>query len=400
MHNQSLISHLLCYDPVYPKNQGEMHLIAYGGSEELFEGEAGIRYLDDGRVRLSYYGPKAGKVTVRYNAHDYQNSREEDRLDPEFFTRAYRTVEMKKGPDQYWAAVIDPGPGYHDVFYQVDGVDVINTQAPFGYDGYGIYNFIDLPDDEDFLLAPVEHGTLSREIFFSRVTGRYRASWVYVPASYHKTEKRYPVLYIQHGGAEDEVCWFQSGKLDILMDNLIAQGRAEEMIIVANSGYTFREIGENQFAEKRFEDMLAEDCIPFIDQRYRTVSDRRSRAVAGLSMGGGHARRAGFRYNGLFSNVGMFSSGEGFPLKTEDCDFTALFSDPEHFNQWMDCVMVTVGKADPRFDRTMKDVKPLLEKGYRIRVNTYAGHHEWNVWRKSAKDFICQLFQKRRDPNV
>jgi enterochelin esterase family protein len=130
--------------------------------------------------------------------------------------------------------------------------------------------------------------------------------FVYTPAGYEQnTDKRYPVLYLQHGGGEDESGWIYQGFADIILDNLIAEGKAEPMIIVMNNGYAAVPGSDDSFSG--FESMMIRDVIPLVDSRYRTINDRGSRAVAGLSWGAKQAYDLGLGNTNLFSYVGGFS---------------------------------------------------------------------------------------------
>ena len=413
--NQSQNMHLLCFDPVYPKNesvtryneelnQGKgmfkelkptryMKMINYGGSDVPFNIVDGANYNDDKTVTLEYFDPNAKLVQIKYRQHNYMNSSPEYRKDPKFYSKDYVVQDMNLDEDGYWRKTINPGPGYHSVFYIVDGQQVINLQGPYMHDDDGIRNIVDIPDDTDTQLHDVDHGSLTREIYYSDVTKKYRCCWVYTPASYAVSDKEYPVLFIQHGGTQNETSWFAAGKLDMILDNLIARGEAEEMIVVANNGYVFIPNTDTTATEGRLEDVIIKDCLPHIEKRYRVKKDRRSRAVAGLSMGGGHARRLGLGNPDVFANCGMFSSGECFPTKTDDRDFSELLSDAEKFNTYMDVVTVACGDADPRYDRTKQQVEEYINKGFNIEFKGYKGQHEWNVWRYCAKDFVKKIFR-------
>ena len=181
----------------------------------------------------------------------------------------------------------------------------------------------------------------------------------------------------------------------MILDNLIARGEAEEMIVVANNGYVFADPENKGMAtEGTLEDVIINECIPHIESRYRVIKDRRGRAAAGLSMGGGHARRLGLGHPEVFANCGIFSSGECFPTVADGFDITELLSDPKHFNEYMDVVTVACGDADPRYDRTLAEVSVYIDKGCNIEFVGYKGQHEWNVWRYCAKDFVKKIFRK------
>ncbi len=399
--NQNM--HFFAFDPIYPR-VGSIPAPAVNLSDEkpqkeetiYYPIEGGVTYNEDGTATLRYFNPKAKEVSLRYRLHNYLKSQPEFRQDPDFYAKKDYTIEpMTKVEGGYWEITIDPGKGYHSVYFVVDGQTVINTVGAYIYDSDGIRNFIDIPDDPDTAINDVPHGAITREIYKSTVTNRYRACWVYTPASYQANpEKRYPVVYIQHGGGQDETSWFQGGKIDLILDNLIARGDAEEMIVVANSGACIIEAEEGKFYTGKIEDVIVNDCVPFIDGRYRTIADRTHRAICGLSMGGGHTRRIGFNHPDYFANVGIFSSGECFPTVTSDSDWTELFTDVEKFNSLFDYVVVACGDADLRYDKTYADVTPYIEKGLNIEFKGYKGQHEWNVWRYCAKDFVQKIFKK------
>lgn len=390
--NDDMNAHILCFDPIFKKQTSEFQGVTYEGSNQPIEIVKSVKKIAEGTVLLSYYNSDAELVEVEYCTIDGEN-----RIplkDGDAFVYKTRKVAMVKGSDDYWRVSIDPGIGYHDIFYYVDGVKTIHTQAPYGYDGDSLYNFIDLTENSEFQLQDVPHGRITRELYHSSITNRLRACWVYTPPEYETSNESYPTLYVQHGGGEDEICWFQSGKLDILMDNLIATGKVNPMIIIANNGYAMKELDDSHIIECKLDEIIVNECLPFIERQYRTKSDRKYRAVAGLSMGGGHARRLAFAHPEVFANVGMFSSFEGFPTSVKGYDFSSVMKDSDSFNSLMDQVIVTCGDGDPRIVKTKTDVEYLQHKGYDIVFQEFMGHHEWNVWRESISFFIKKLFKE------
>lgn len=212
-----------------------------------------------------------------------------------------------------------------------------------------------------------------------------------------KGEDDYWRLEIHPGVGEDEICWFQSGKIDIMMDNLIAQGRVKPMIIVANNGYAMKKIDEYHIMECRLDEVIINDCMPHIERSYRVKKDRRFHAAAGLSMGGGHVRRLVFAHPDCFANVGIFSSFEGFPTTVDGYDFSKVMGNEKVFNQTMDTVLITCGDGDPRIFKTRQNVEDLQDAGFHIDFASFPGHHEWNVWRASMKAFVEKLFHKKEE---
>ena len=348
-----------------------------------FKAEPCVRGLEDGSVVFSLFMPKAQTVKVVVGENRIQ-------------------FELSKNDDGYFRGKAEGIPsGFHYVFFEVDGIPFIHPNLPIGY-GYGYaVNFIDVPGDEEYyLLRDVPHGALTMEIYNSELSGRSRACWVYTPPRYSEnTDRRYPVLYIQHGGGENETGWFWQGKLHYILDNLIAAGECAEMIVVANAGNAYREVASDVFVEADASEIIVKECVPFIDSKYRTIADSAHRAIAGLSMGGGMARHIAHSHPDIFKNVGVFSSGQGFMVSGSsqgvDFDYSELFSSPDHYNSVMDVTFVMCGDNDMRHEYTSKQVAALAEKGYNVKYREYIGGHEWNVWRPAARDFVKMIFNKQ-----
>ena len=178
----------------------------------------GYKVMADGKVWVSLYGPTAKEVKAG---------------PPE------NLVSLTLEEDGMWTGTIQyADPGLKQLIFYVDGVRVVNPLAPIAYGwGYGI-NYIEVPDlDQDFILIKdVPHGTVSQEYFFSEITGEYECCYIYTPPKYRDDlETKYPVLYLQHGGGENEACWTHMGKCNFVMDNLLAEGKAVPFIIVMNN---------------------------------------------------------------------------------------------------------------------------------------------------------------------
>lgn len=287
--------------------------------------------------------------------------------------------------------------GFQYLRFWADGIEIMNPLLPFGY-GYGrVCNYAELPGSDTFYLPQnVPHGNITLERYPSEVTGRDRVCWVYTPTGYENSNKCYPVLFIQHGGGENETGWFWQGKLRFILDNLIADGECKEMIVVANAGYAYMEIEDGRFVPTDFSKVICEDCIPFIDKKYRTKADRLNRAVAGLSMGAGQARHLAHSHPELFAYMGVFSSGAGFEIKGDmpggSFDYSNLFCSPDYYNHLMKLTFIGCGEDDMRHEYTSRQVESLRQQGFLVEYHPYPGDHEWNVWRLCARDFLKKLF--------
>src|SRR5690348_3958507 len=214
-------------------------------------------------------------------------------------------VDMTKEPDGFWTVTTTPlVPGFHYYTLSIDGAEVSdpNSQAFFGGGKYA--SGVEIPEPGSTYYSPtdVPHGQVREVWYNSKVTGSWRHALVYLPPRYDSSPKeRYPVLYLQHGGGEDETGWIRQGHANFILDNLIAGGNSKPMILVMAYGYA-RRIGQSapdltgkpfgspeamramQEMASAFEDDMTQVLIPYVDSTFRTIADRSHRAMAGLSM--------------------------------------------------------------------------------------------------------------------
>ena len=222
---------------------------------------------------------------------------------------------LRKDKECVWVGTTD-GPmdeGFHYYHLTIDG-GVFNDPGTKNY--YGSCRWesgIEIPaHDEDFYaMKQVPHGNVQQVYFYSKSTDTHRRAFVYTPPTYGKDKKKYPVLYLQHGWGEDETAWSNQGHANLIMDNLIAEGKIEPFIIVMTYGMTndvkFGHIKE--FTAKEFETVLVDELIPYIDSNFRTQADKKHRAMAGLSMGGFETKLITLRRPEVFNYYGLLSGG-------------------------------------------------------------------------------------------
>lgn len=377
INNQSLNQNALFFDPldkrpVFGTVNGvpTLHYVAE---------KQGVRILDYGKAEFNFHAPEAKSVQVK----GWGGSMPE-------------TYDLEPVGNGYWQCVAEGIlPGFHYCDFIVDGVRTINILAPMGYGGFRPVNFFEMPgsdDDAFWLLQDVPHGTVHMEMYPVKMTGRMKACYVYTPPCYNPCEEtRYPVLYIQHGGGENETGWLWQGKINYICDNLIAEGKMKPMIVVMNDGYAFRPDGKGDPAGGDIDDVICEDCIPFIDSRYRTIADRHHRAMAGLSMGAMQTNAAIFKHTDCFASAGIFSGG--FRAVGWNFDGTKHLTDGKVFGESFDLVFVSVGDHEqPSCDRLKEAVADYNAKGVPIKLFITPGWHEWDVWRHSAREFLQMLF--------
>ena len=270
-----------------------------------------------------------------------------------------------------------------------------NPLGRVAYGGHKTANFVDIPEEDDFYaLKDVPHGTVRMEHFPSATTGRTRNCWVYTPPMYDtEPERKYPVLYLQHGGGETETGWIWQGRMNYILDNMLANGECEPFLVVMNSLYCVDTRTENEFLSGDFDSMLINDCIPFIESRFRVKAGNENRAMAGLSMGSYQTTMTTLRHLGYFPYIGIFS---GALLRRWYCDFDyyELFKDPEAFNQKVRLFFFGYGEQEARIvDGLLPDLQKFKESGLRFDTYTCPGYHEWTVWRKCLRAFAGRIFK-------
>ena len=235
---------------------------------------------------------------------------------------------LRKGADGVWMGTTN-GPmdeGFHYYHLTIDG-GVVNDPGTHNYFGSCRWESgIEIPaHDKDFYaLKDVPHGKVQQVLFPSKVEGSYtpgfRRAFVYTPPQYDASKKKYPVLYLQHGWGEDENAWSNQGHANLIMDNLIAEGKIQPFIIVMTYGMTndfkFGTIG--QFTAEEFEKVLVDELVPYIDANFRTKADKWNRAMAGLSMGGMETKLITLRRPEVFGSYGLLSGGQYAPEDIAD----------------------------------------------------------------------------------
>ncbi|MBN9523265.1 esterase [bacterium] len=342
----------------------------------------------DGRVTFRLRAPGATKVQVFTN----------------YGLGSDGPWDMTKGGDGVWSVTSPPvAPGLHYYELIVDGARV-NDPGSESFFGTGKpTSGIEVPEKGvDFYHAKaVPHGEVRSRWYPSKVTGQARHVVVYTPPGYDAdTAKRYPVLYLQHGGGEDETGWSRQGRVNFILDNLIAEKKAVPMIVVMEKGYAARagaaaEPKGKGFNFGTFEDVVVKDLVPLVDATYRTVADRDHRAIAGLSMGAAQAMQIGLTHLDAFSAVGAFSGAGKVDPKTA---YGGVFADPAAFDRKVNLLYLHSGTVglDAGIHRGAKALyEGLRQAGARNVVfrDLEGQGHEWQTWRYALHDFAPRLFQ-------
>lgn len=318
-----------------------------------------------------------------------------------------KLYNMEKDERGVWTVRTEPqDPGFHYYSLVIDGVKVADPASESFYGTGRMSSAIEIPEKGvDFYdIKDVPQGALSIKYYYSNLTKSWRRLFVYTPPGYDSnTNQRYPVVYIQHGGGEDERGWAEQGRTDIILNNLIAEKKVKPMIVVISNGNVSTGRGGGGYSAAGMagikEEMTA-NIVPFIDKTYRTLPNAKNRALCGLSMGGGQAFYVGLGSLDVFSAVGVFSSGifggiSGGAASSFDAEkeIPGLLSQSSSFNSKLQLFYVSVGEQDPRVEHTKIAVKTFQDEGLKVVFNSFPGAHEWQVWRKSLHDFAQRVFK-------
>lgn len=237
---------------------------------------------------------------------------------------------LSKGADGVWmgttAGPLDEGFHYYNI--TVDGGRFNDPGTLNFYGSVRWESGIEIPaHDRDFYaLKDVPHGKVQQVLFPSKSTGTARRAFVYTPPDYDKGNKRYPVLYLQHGWGEDETAWSNQGHANLIMDNLIAEGKSKPFLIVMTYGMTndVRIGGLAGFDVSKFQTVLVDELVPYVDANFRTLANQKNRAMAGLSMGGMQTKSITLKKLDTFSHIGLLSGGT---ISAEEAKNTPGFKD-------------------------------------------------------------------------
>jgi enterochelin esterase-like enzyme len=341
----------------------------------------------EGRVRVQIAAPEANKVQLDLGGVKY---------------------DLAKDAKGVWTGESAPqDEGFHYYQLNIDGASVPDPGSMYYYGASRWGSGIEVPaKDQDFYaLKNVPHGEVREQIYFSKSNNSMRRCFVYTPPGYNKDNKRYPVLYLQHGGGENETGWSSQGHANLIMDNLIAEGKTTPFIIVMDNGtwvpssqsapVSQADRAKGNWPPKGWADVFAktllEDIIPMVDSNYRTIADQSHRAMAGLSMGGMQTRVITLANPNVFSYVGMFSGGS---INLEDIKNAPAFKEKTKL------LFVSYGSRELENRREGLGGDPkvntenLKEAG--IKTHFYVSPltaHEWQSWRRSLHAFAPLLFK-------
>ncbi len=356
--------------------------------------------LPDGRVTFRLRAPSATEVLLQGN------------------WEAGRGVAMVKDASGIWS-VTSPAlkPDLWAYTFSVDGV---RTLDPGNYnvsrDGVGFMNTLLVPGEASAVFEPqrVPHGTVTAVWVPSAQMKTPRRMFVYTPPGYDRSTTRYPVLYLLHGSGGDEDAWPTMGIANVIMDNLIAQGKAKPMIVAMPNAY-WNQLAALDLAGPRTgsppgvgsgagtqsyepnEKDIVGDLIPFVEKHFRALPGRENRALAGLSMGAGITLNVAVKRLDVFASIGVLSAGAfrdpAAGMATLQKINPQFLADPAATAKKLRLLFFSCGTEDPRMDGMAKVAGELTSRKIPVTLKRYPGEHEWKVWRHSLADMAPMLFR-------
>ncbi|MCC6365624.1 MAG: esterase [Bryobacterales bacterium] len=337
----------------------------------------------DRHITFRIRAPKAAEVTLSFGA--WQPAPQ----------------PMQKDNNGVWSITIGPvEPEIYTYTFTVDGVRMLDMANPHLKTGTGLdASVVEVPGSPPRFdeVRNVPHGAIHIRSYPSTPLKRLRGLYVYVPPNYDtEPGRKFPVLYLRHGGGDNEANWSEDGRAGVIIDNLLAARKAVPMLIVMTNGMTDGTWAGGSSAQgmEILAKELFEDVIPLVEKNYRVLPGRENRAITGLSMGGGQAFTIGLRNLDRFAWVGEFSSGlvseVGFDI---DKQVPGFLADAESVNRKLRMFWLGCGSDDPRFPGQLDLVDLLKKHNIRHEFHSTPGGHEWKVWRHLLAAFLQEVFR-------
>lgn len=368
-----------------------------GGDRSAPRGPTGAQVQPNGDVLFRLYAPDAKYVKLDFSGTHIR-------------THKHRILDMERKEDGTWEYLLPYDPhdvGPRDFSFNIDGATLISPCLPVYQRTGKINNYIEIPDPEFTLhhIRDVPHGSVVYRTYWSQAYGRFMRCLVYLPAEYnHRPKQRYPVVFLNNGGSENETTWVNASKIHYILDNLIAGEEAVPMIVVMTNTMAFREGEEEQELLFGWHDMILKDTLPFIEREYRVYTDKWNRAICGDSFGGVAAGFMGWSHPDVFGNLGFFAA----PIRYDNIWKT--FEENKHMHWMIDngdevgrqykVLFFSRGEAEYLTNWILQTDDDWLSRNGILRQNCthmrmYGGDftHDHSTFRRGFADFCRLLFR-------
>ena len=337
-----------------------------------------------------------GDVTFRIRASKAQSVR----LESSDISNLGQRAQMTKNSNEVWELTLPVKPGAWRYNFNVDGVTVDDPANPATSESNEYIRSLLYVPGADFMdTKDVPHGAVAQVAYYSSTLQRFRRLHVYTPPGYESGKGRFPVFYLLHGAMDCDNAWSTVGRAGVILDNLIAAGKAKPMVVVMPAGHT----GPNRMGGSfggDFENDFLKDIMPFVEKRYRIKTERGSRALAGLSMGGAQTLNIAMMRLDQFAYLGVFSSGVfgitggrgGMNMPDFEPRNLATLDNPA-LKKGLKLFWFATGKEDSLITTTRATVDMLKKHNFNVTFKETDGAHTWINWREYLNEFAPQLFQ-------
>ncbi len=345
---------------------------------------------DDGKITFRILAPKAG--AVRLSSSDLPGN-------------GAAGAELVKGTNGVWETTLGPvQAGSYRYHFNIDGVSVIDPRsAGVSESNNNVWSLVNVSGSDFMDTKDVPRGALAEVTYYSTSLKRFRRMHIYTPPGYESGSGRFPVFYLLHGAGDSDDSWSTVGRAGFILDNLIAAKKARPMLMVMPAGHTsaFRSSGPRPAVDEFNQDFMM-DIVPYVEKTYRVLAERKSRALAGLSMGGGQTLNIGIPNLDKFAYLGVYSSGvfgivprpnapapEGPSFEVRHK--TVL--DDAALKKGLKLFWFATGKDDFLVETTRATVAMFRNHHFDVVHKETEGAHTWIVWREYLNEFAPQLFQ-------
>ena len=347
--------------------------------------------LSDGAIAFRILAPEA--VSVGLQSSD-------------MFGMQQTGVTFTKNKDGVWESTVDPvAPGAYRYVFTVDGASVVDPHnTSISESNSNVWSMVYVPGAEFMEMKQIPHGAVAEVYYYSKSLKRHRRMHVYTPPGYESDKRKYPVFYLLHGAMDCDDSWTTVGRAGFILDNLIAAKKAKPMVVVMPAGHTskgFRMGGGLGRAVDEFSEDFVNDIVPYVENHYRVHKDRKSRAIAGLSMGGMQTLNITMSDLGKYAYIGVFSSGifrmppeSAAQSSSPDWEKEHLsMLDNQDLKKGLKLLWFATGTEDFLIETTTSTVEMLKKHGFSPVYKETGGGHTWANWRDYLNAFAPQLFQ-------